>query len=140
MLTSGQAGSRDPLLTVIRYRLTEMYRCGSSRGLWTHCAHVQSLSRVRLCDPKTAACQAPRSMGFFRQGYWSGLPFPSPEDLPNPGIELTSPALSGKFFTTEPLGKPKGSERQQQNIETRYTTYILYFVYDFFFNAVLIPF
>jgi len=45
-------------------------------------------------------------MESLRQGYWSGLPFPSPEDLPNPGIELICPALSGKFFTTEPPGKP----------------------------------
>ena len=53
------------------------------------------------------ACQAPLSMEFFRQEYWSGLPFPSSEDLPDPGIEPTSPALAGEFFTTEPPGKPK---------------------------------
>ena len=55
------------------------------------------------------ACQAPLSMGFPRQEYWSGLLFPSPEDLPDPGIEpisLESPALAGRFFTTEPSGKP----------------------------------
>jgi len=48
-------------------------------------------------------------MGFSRQEYWSGLPFPSPEDLLSPGIELgspTSPALADGFFTTEPPGKP----------------------------------
>ena len=48
------------------------------------------------------------SMGFSRQDYWSGLPFPSPGHLPDPGIEpeyLTSPALEGRFFTIEPLGK-----------------------------------
>ena len=45
-------------------------------------------------------------MGFLRQEYWSGLPCPPPEDLPNPGMELTSPALAGEFFTTEPTGKP----------------------------------
>ena len=43
---------------------------------------------------------------FFRQEYWNGLPFPSPWDLPDPGIELVSPALAGGFFTTEPPGKP----------------------------------
>ena len=53
----------------------------------------------------TAAHQAPLSMGFLRQEYWSGLPFPSPGDLPNPGIEHMSPALTGEFFTTELLGK-----------------------------------
>ena len=46
------------------------------------------------------------SMGFPRQEYWSGLPFPSPGDLPNPGIESGSPTLAGRFFTTEPPGKP----------------------------------
>ena len=57
--------------------------------------------------PWTAARQAPLSMGFPRQQYRSGLPFPSPGDLPNPGIELTSPVLAGGFFTTEPPGKPQ---------------------------------
>ena len=54
-----------------------------------------------LVNPWIVACQAPPSMGFPRQENWSGLPFPSPEDLPNPGIEPTSPALAGGFFTTE---------------------------------------
>ena len=55
------------------------------------------------------AQQAPLSMEFFRQEYWSGLLFPSPGDLPDPGIEprsLTSPILAGRFFTTEPPGSP----------------------------------
>ena len=51
--------------------------------------------------------QAPMSMGFPRQEYWSGLPFPSPGDLPNLGMEPVSPPLAGRFFTTEPLGKPQ---------------------------------
>ena len=46
------------------------------------------------------------SMEFPKQEYWSGLPFPSPGDLPDPGIEPVSPALAGGFFTTEPPGKP----------------------------------
>ena len=54
----------------------------------------------------TVAGQAPLSMGFPRQEYWRGLPFPSPGDLPNPGIKPTSPASAGGFFTTEPPGKP----------------------------------
>ena len=56
-----------------------------------------------LYDPKDYATQAPLSMGFSRQEYWSGLPFPSPGDLPHPGIEpvfLVSPAFTGGFFTT----------------------------------------
>ena len=54
-----------------------------------------------LLRPRVA-CRAPPSIGFPRQEYWSGLPFPSPGKLPNPGIEPTSPALAGEFFTTEP--------------------------------------
>ena len=50
----------------------------------------------------TGAHQTPLSMGFSRQEYWSGLLFPSPGDLPNPGIEPASPAFAGRFFTTEP--------------------------------------
>ena len=55
-------------------------------------SEVKSLSRVRLFV-WTVACQAPLSMGFSRQQYWSGLPFPSPGDLPNPGIEAGSPTF-----------------------------------------------
>ena len=55
---------------------------------------MKSLSRVRLfATPWTVAYQAPPSMGFSRQEYWSGLPFASPGDLPHPGIETWSPAL-----------------------------------------------
>ena len=55
--------------------------------------------------PWTVAHQAPLSMGFLRQESWSGLPFPSPGDLPDPGIEPVSPALAGRFFTPVPAGK-----------------------------------
>ena len=66
---------------------------------------VESLSRVRLsATPRTAACQAPPSMGFSRQEYWSGLPFPSPGDLPDPGMEPRSPALQADALTSEPPG------------------------------------
>ena len=56
----------------------------------------------------TVAHQAPLSMGFSWQEYWSRLPFPSPGDLPDPGVKLMSPALAGRCFTTEPPGKPCG--------------------------------
>ena len=55
--------------------------------------------------PWTVACQVPLSMEFSTQEYWSGVPFPSPGDLPDPGIKPASPALAGEFFTTEPLVK-----------------------------------
>ena len=69
---------------------------------------VKSLSRVRLFATSwTVAHQAPLSMGFSRQEYWSGLPFPSPGDLPDPGIVLGSPALPADVLPSEPPGKPK---------------------------------
>ena len=64
---------------------------------------VSYFSCVQLCVTLwTVTCQVPLSMGFSRQDYWSGLPFPSPGDLPDPGIKpvsLTSPALTNRFFT-----------------------------------------
>ena len=58
----------------------------------------------------TVAHQAPPSMGFSRQEYWSGLPFPSPGDLPNPGIEPRCPTLLADTLTSEPPGKPSCSK------------------------------
>ena len=67
---------------------------------------VKSLSRVQLfATPWTVAHQAPPSTGFSRQEYWSGLPFPSPGDLPDSGIEPRSPALQAEALTSEPPGK-----------------------------------
>ena len=60
---------------------------------------------LTLGTPWTVACQAPLSMGFSRQEYWSGLPFPSPGGLPNPGIEPWSPAFQADSFPTELQGK-----------------------------------
>ena len=74
---------------------------------------VKSLSRVRLsATPWTVAYQAPPSMGFSRQNHWSGLPFPSPGDLPKPGIKPGSPALQADALTSEPPGKPSWSEKE----------------------------
>ena len=68
--------------------------------------NVKSLSRVRLfATPWTVAHQALPSTGFSRQEYWSGLPFPSPGDLPDPGIEPKSPTLQADALTSEPPGK-----------------------------------
>ena len=68
------------------------------------CSAVQSC--LTLCDPWTVAHQAPLSMGFFRQEYWSGLPFPPSGDLLGLGIKPASPALQADPFTAEPSGKP----------------------------------
>ena len=71
------------------------------------CVCVQLLSHVHLfAIPWIVACQAPLFMRFPRQEYWNGLPFPSPGVFPKPGIEPASPALVGRFSTTEPPGKP----------------------------------
>ena len=70
---------------------------------------IQSLSCVQPFATPTVALQTPLSMEFSRQDYQSGLPFPTPGNLPDPGIELmspASPALAGGFFTTEQPGKP----------------------------------
>ena len=66
---------------------------------------VCTLSRVRLCaTPWTVAHQAALSMGFYRQGYWSGWPFPPPGDLPNPGIKPVVPAWASGFFSSWATG------------------------------------
>ena len=68
--------------------------------IFNRCIHAQLLSCVQLCDPV-----GPLSMEFFRQEYWSGLPFSSLGDRLDLGIEPASPGLAGGFFTTEPPGK-----------------------------------
>ena len=70
------------------------------------CERVPLLSHVRLSPtPWTIAGLAPLSMEFSRQEYWSGLPFPSPGDLPDPGIEHRSPALQADSISSKPPGK-----------------------------------
>ena len=64
-------------------------------------------------------CRPPLSMGFSRQAYWSGLPFPSAGTLPNPGIEPGSPALSGEFFTTEALGEPRTLNENKPKLQAQ---------------------
>ena len=83
------------------------------------CVCAQLLSCVQLFAALwTVACQAPLSMEYSKQEYSSGLPPPSPEDLPNPEIEPMSPALAGRFFTTELLGSPNWSTEP-----TKYTNH-----------------
>ena len=72
-------------------------------------AHLPTHVRL-FATPWTVAHQAPLTMGFPRQEYWSGEPFPSPGDPSDPGIEpesLSSPAIIGRFFTTASPGKPE---------------------------------
>ena len=83
-----------------RFSILSSLHSPGGQTLFRPCHHlkvkVKSLSRVRLfVTPWTVAYHTPLSMGFSRQEYWSGLLFPSPEDLPNPGIKPASPALAG---------------------------------------------
>ena len=107
ILRFAQAGHREEQQG--GWRKPEASRPACSSGVtWAHCVRV-CLSCPTLVTPWTVARQAPGTMEFSRQEYWSGLPFPIPGDLPNPGIEptsLASPARAGGSFTTAPPGKP----------------------------------
>ena len=85
--------SKTDVVSTLSYRLSRLYAC-----------MLSCFSHVQFCETLwTVACQAPLSVGFSRQEYWSGLPLPPPGDLPNPGVEpmsLMSPALAGRFLTT----------------------------------------
>ena len=99
--------------------------------------HAFMLSHIQpFATPWTIACQAPLSMGFPKQGYWSGLPFPLPGDLPDPGIELASPgspALQVDSLPTEPPGLPTvlrgnsalGSKQKENPHERKCPAYFL---------------
>ena len=78
---------------------------------------VKLLSRVRLfATPWAVTYQASPSMGFSRQEYWSGLPFPSPGDLSDPGIEPGSPALEADALTSEPPGRQVADQERLETI------------------------
>ena len=94
---------------------------------------VKSLSHVRLfVTPWTVAYQAPPSMEFSRQEYWSGLPFPSPEDLPNSGTEPGFPALQTGALLSEPPGKPLCPAARLKKKKKGQSVYLFYF---FFFQG-----
>ena len=76
---------------------------------------------VQLFDTSwTVAHQAPLSMGFSRQEYWSGLPFPSPGDLPDPGVEPMLPALAGRFLPLSRQGSPVVTAHMELNVYAMY--------------------
>ena len=85
------------------------------KGNAKECSKLKLLSYVQLFKTSwTVAYQASLSMGFSRQEYQSGLPFPSPEDLPDPGIEPRSPTLQADALPSEPPGKPKNVQTIMQ--------------------------
>ena len=88
--------------------LARTYARSTRKSVVNACVCV--LSCLTLCNPWIAACQAPPSIEFCKEEHWSRLPFPSLGDLLDPGIEPpspASPALAGRFFTTEPPGNPQ---------------------------------
>ena len=90
---------RNQFLLKVSKNYLELASCGGAFVCW-------SLSCVPLfATPWTVTHQAPLPMEFFMQEYWSGLPFPSPEDLPNPGIELQSPVLQADSLLSEPSSR-----------------------------------
>ena len=112
-------GSGCPLPACLQRRIGQSTACwlffgmrsvlGSVSGWQCLKVKVKSLSHVRLfATPWGVAYQASPSMGFSRQEYWRGLPFPSPGDLPDPGIEPVSPALEADALTSESPGKSLG--------------------------------
>ena len=110
MLNSGKSlESLAPTVTEVRQPASRLRpRHWLPRVSSRKCVGVR-VSRSAVSDPETpwtAACQAPLSMGLSRQEYWSGLPFPSPGDLPDPGIKASSLAVAGGCLSTEPPGKP----------------------------------
>ena len=113
-----------------RYCITNMelvipyHYSNSLNSYWCVCV----LSHDRLfATPWTTASQASLPMGFSRQEYWRGLPFPTPGDLPNPGIKLetlASPALAGGFFTTVLLGRASLLAQTVKNLPTMQETQV----------------
>ena len=84
---------------------------------FVHWVEPCALNRVRLfVAPQTIDQQAPLSAIFLRQEYWSGLPFPSPGDLPDPGIKPGSPALQADSLPSEPPGKPRVISKITHNV------------------------
>ena len=93
-------------------------------SLYTNLMRCVYVSRSVLSDsatPRTVAHKAPLSMGFSRQEYWSGLPFPSPGDLPYPGIEPRSPTLWPNALTSEPPGRGQHNREGKKKKKTQNT-------------------
>ena len=104
------------------YCVSTKSRLGSDLGKSAYDSYIPMYDSVAQSCPALRgpmnyiARQAPLSVGFSRQEHWSGLPFPPPGDLPDPGIEPRSPTVASRFFTTEPPEKPHYTYQQMQKI------------------------
>ena len=85
---------------------------------------VSAQSCLTIYDPMDGSHQAPLSMGFSRQGYWSGLPFPSLGDLPDPGIKPRSPVLQASSFLSEPSRKPHNPGRLRDRLKSQVLAFL----------------
>ena len=101
------------------YTILESVKCAVALCLNKQCFCCCWVASKSFATRWTVNPQAPLSMGFPRRKYWIGLSFPSPGDLSDPGIEPQSPALVGRFFTTEPPGKP------HNNVHTLILKYLI---------------
>ena len=121
LVPSREPSKQQVSFLYLTWHSAKLWKAKKRKGCFT-IQKVKSLSRVRLCaTPWTAAYQAPPSMGFSRQEYWSGVPFSSPGDLPNPGIEPGSPtwqALQADALPSEPQGKILTLYRVSTNCQT----------------------
>ena len=121
-LTSAQSASGPTYLTA---KPEKMIRDKPSPSAWScsqphTCCVPSCFSHVQLfVSPRAVACRASLSMGFSRQEYWSGLPFPSPGYLPDPGIEPSSPALKADTLPSEPPGNSFTLNGSQRHLWTR---------------------
>jgi len=97
--------------TILPWRIPWTEEPGEPQSAWVLAQSCPTLCNLMDCDH-----QAPQSMGFSRQEYWSGLPFPSPEFLPHPEIEPRSPALQGDCLPLETLGKAQ--EQQSHELQS----------------------
>ena len=120
---------------------------------WAHCLYLlyPTCGQINMCllslspscvplfaTPWTVAHQIPLFMEFSRQEYWSGLPFPTPGDLPNPGIKTASPALRGRFFTTVSPGKHEIDSSSQINWSEEVSS-LAFWCFPFACQAILSP-
>ena len=107
----------------VHHQLSELAQALLYLNLYIIIILISSLNRVQLfATPWTVAHEAPPSVEFSRQEYWSGLPFPSPGDLPGPGIEPRSPALRADALPSEPPEKPSLQGGAQSHIPLTTTT------------------
>ena len=136
----------SPLLSPFSWHKKTLLKMANSLSVqvpeWLTCVRVCLLSPVWLsATPWTGAHQAPLSMGFSKQDYWSGLSFPTPGDLPGPEMKPSSSTLAGRHFTTLPLGSQNDCCMQSQKLRIYWERNKLRFLFKLLFSKlpVILP-